>query len=83
MVSRYVVCLTRCVIGKVCLTMTCALASSCVYALGSLPIEGGISDPVFLTAPPGDSRLFVVERAGPSGSSTTVCGRRSWTSARK
>ncbi len=27
-------------------------------------VAGGLSSPLFLTAPPGDSRLFVVERAG-------------------
>lgn len=27
-------------------------------------VAGGLSEPIFLTAPPGDPRLFVVERAG-------------------
>ena len=28
------------------------------------PVASGFSDPVFLTSPPGDDRLFVVEKAG-------------------
>jgi len=64
MVLRYVVSLTRCTLARICIAMACALATSCVHALGSEPIQGAFSDPVFLTAPSGDPRLFVVECAG-------------------
>ncbi|MBB5370691.1 MULTISPECIES: sorbosone dehydrogenase family protein [unclassified Janthinobacterium] len=33
-------------------------------ALALQPVASGLSSPIFLTAPPGDSRLFIVERQG-------------------
>ncbi|MFZ4875972.1 PQQ-dependent sugar dehydrogenase [Janthinobacterium sp. Mn2066] len=33
-------------------------------ALALQPVASGLSSPIFLTAPPGDSRLFIVERPG-------------------
>jgi len=32
--------------------------------LGLEPVASGLTDPVFVTSPPGDTRLFVVERGG-------------------
>ena len=33
-------------------------------SVGLTPFVGGLSEPVFLTSPPGDERKFIVERAG-------------------
>lgn len=41
-----------------------SLASLPVFALGSSLVGSGYASPVFVTAPPGDARLFVVERGG-------------------
>jgi len=43
--------------------LICSSAGS-VFALDKKLIESGLSSPIFLTAPDGDSRLFVAERAG-------------------
>lgn len=39
-------------------------AAATPLALGLQEVASGLSVPIFLTAPPGDSRLFILERAG-------------------
>ena len=41
---------------------SCAPVSGTNLALE--PVASGLTDPVFVTSPPGDTRLFVVERGG-------------------
>lgn len=41
-----------------------AYAASAPLALALQEVASGLSAPIFLTAPPGDSRLFILERAG-------------------
>jgi glucose/arabinose dehydrogenase len=52
------------VLGSVCIAL-CGMASAAsALALDTQLVESGFSSPVFMTAPEGDSRLFVVERSG-------------------
>src|SRR5688500_7753666 len=46
---------------------TDAATAACVVRgtdLGLVPVADGFENPIFVTSPPGDSRLFVVEQAG-------------------
>ncbi|HKA24678.1 MAG TPA: PQQ-dependent sugar dehydrogenase [Candidatus Eisenbacteria bacterium] len=49
-----------------CLLVLCilALASSAHAAIGTIRVASGLNYPDFVTAPPGDPRLFIVERRG-------------------
>ena len=40
------------------------VGASCEPSLHTVRVASGLAAPVYLTAPPGDARLFVVERAG-------------------
>jgi hypothetical protein len=45
-------------------TPAAATVSYATVQLGLEPVVSGLASPVYLTAPPGDARLFVVEQAG-------------------
>ncbi|WP_198156992.1 PQQ-dependent sugar dehydrogenase [Aquincola tertiaricarbonis] len=55
-----VLCLARVAAGAAGLV----LAALPAWALTATPVASGLEAPVFLTAPTGDTRLFVVEKAG-------------------
>jgi glucose/arabinose dehydrogenase len=48
----------------ICCALALLLAPSRAAGLGLQPVGPSFNQPVFVTAPPGDPRLFVVERAG-------------------
>lgn len=69
-------------VARLALHVLCALgapllAAPAAFALTSVQVGSGLTAPVFLTAPTGDSRLFVVEQGGlikilgPQGTSST------------
>jgi len=51
-------------IGPFAIAFCGLVCAAPVLALDTKLIESGFSSPIFMTAPEGDSRLFVVERAG-------------------
>ena len=53
--------LTSCLTGIV---LCGGVAASPALALDTQLVESGFSSPIFMTAPDGDPRLFVVERDG-------------------
>lgn len=51
-------------VGNGTASATVTYSTSQPFALALQEVAGGLTAPVFLTAPPNDARLFIVERAG-------------------
>jgi hypothetical protein len=54
---------SRC-IGPVGIALCGVVSAAPALALDTQLIESGLDSPIFMTAPEGDTRLFVVERSG-------------------
>lgn len=54
----------RFVLAKLGAALSLAMAMSAAHALSGVAVTGDLSQPVYLTAPTGDSRLFVLEKGG-------------------
>lgn len=51
-------------VGRVGIVLGSVLCAATAFALDTQLVESGFTNPLFMTAPNGDARLFVVERAG-------------------